>query len=89
MDLSYLLFNAVGTYVLQNPSKENWDNAWTLMGRAVDTIHFDKAALGATIMSRLLSEKTPLAKELKKKAHPGMLGFLPTFRQLREIKKVV
>jgi len=86
-DLSYLLFNAVGAYVLDNPSMDNWERGWRFMGRAKDNSHFDKACLGATIMSKALSmpHAQKQSKKLRKNPRPEMALFLPAFRELASL----
>ena len=79
-DLSYLLFCSVAGYVTENPTLSNWKAAWKLIGRTEDTEHFDKAALCAQILAKLLSN--PEGKHLRKAVPKEAQVFIGMFREL-------
>ena len=79
-DLCYLMFSSVGAHVTENPTVENWQKVWTLIGRTKDTEHFDKAALCAQVIARLLSQDS--GKHLRKCMPKEVSIFAGMFREL-------
>ena len=74
------MFSSVAGYVTENPTLSNWKAAWTLVGRTEDTEHFDKAALCAQILAKLLSR--PEGKHLRKAVPKEAQVFIGMFREL-------
>lgn len=83
-DLCYLMFSSVSGYVAENPTVDNWKNAWTLIGRTENTAHFDKAALCAQGLASLLSR--PEGKQLRRHVPKEAAIFANMFRELGALK---
>ena len=78
------MFTSVGAYVSENPTVDNWEKAWGLVARTKDTEHFDKAALCAQVMARLLSQDS--GKHLRKPLPKEAAVFATMFRELGVLK---
>ena len=79
-DLCYLLFCSVAAHVVQNPSVQNWQAAWQLIGRTENTAAIAHAALAAQTLASLLRQDR--GKKLRKFVPQEARIFTDIFREI-------
>ncbi len=63
-DIAYMFFQAIAAYVSGTKKTDDWNNAWTVIGRAEGSPHKDKAMIAAQTLAKLM--QTPEGKHLRK-----------------------